>query len=129
VSFSSSASYDGASTHWVDTVDGVATEYVGNYLGDMHYEYFPFNTNDWQQLPNFIGMPGVHHWRFCFYSNNLLAILRSKPDNTARFESLITLAEAVAHDAPSPQDQRHYGSFNPITAEFVVGSLVPVNWA
>lgn len=126
IGFASSAVYDGGSTHITTVIDGVQQDYVQNFLTDMQYEEFPFDTS---QLPNFVGMPGVRDWRFCFYSNNLLAVIRTKADNTARFDSLITADETVAHDAACPQDQRHYGSFNPITAEVVVGSLVPVNWA
>lgn len=127
VSFSSFASFDGVGTDWVDTFDGVVSTYrEPNGLLDIHYQWVPLETS---RLPNFVGMPVLHNWGFIFYSNNLLAIIRQNDDNTARFDSVITSAETVAHDAACPQDQRHFGTYNPITAEFRVGSTVPVNWA
>ncbi len=124
--FASSAMYDGAATHITTTRDGVTESFVQPFLTDMQYEEFPLDTSP---LPNFVGQPGVRDWRLVFYSNNLLAIIRTKADNTARFDSVITIEGAESHDAPCPQDQRHFGSYNPITGEFVVGSPVPVNWA
>lgn len=126
IGFASSALYDGAATHLSITRDGVTEEFVQPFLTDMAYEEFPLDTSP---LPNFVGMPGVRDWRVVFYSNNLLAIIRTKADNTARFDSVITIEGAESHDATCPQDQRHFGTFNPITAEFRVGSPVPVNWA
>lgn len=124
--FASSAFYDGGATHITTTRDGVTESNVVAGVRDMVYEEFPLDTS---RLPNFVGMPGVRDWRIVFYSNNLLAIIRTKDDNTARFDSVITVEGAESHAAACPQDQRHFGSYNPITAELVVGTPVPVNWA
>lgn len=77
------------------------------------------------------------NWQFDLYSNNCIGV--SQSDNqtgsanggqiSQRFIGAYTPAGFLAHQQPYPGDDiRHYGSFNPVTEEFVIGSTVPVNW-
>ncbi|MEB2870307.1 hypothetical protein [Pseudomonas rhizosphaerae] len=75
-------------------------------------------------------------WQLDLYSNNCIGV--SQADNqgqTATEDSIplrligaYTSAGFLARTQPYPEVFRHYGSFNPATEEFVIGSPVPVSW-
>ncbi|WP_268797509.1 hypothetical protein [Pseudomonas huanghezhanensis] len=68
-------------------------------------------------------------WHFSLYSNNLIAISHQVNQQPAVFEGALTPAGYLKQSGSYPiDDVRHYGSFNPASQEFVVGSPTPVNW-
>lgn len=83
------------------------------------------------RMPTFTAYCGAtKRLRFVLYSNNLLAATAQDDNDAATFTGVFTPDGYAVYAAPFPlADQRHFGSFNPITAEFVVGSTERVNWA
>ena len=68
-------------------------------------------------------------WKFSLYSNNLIGISLQINDEPALFEGVFTPDGFQPYSAAFPGDVRHFGSFNPESEQFVVGSPVPINWA
>lgn len=68
-------------------------------------------------------------WYFSIYSNNLIAVSHQFNQDPAVFDGVLTPGGYLPTSGSYPVDDvRHYGSFNPATQEFVVGSTSPVNW-
>lgn len=68
-------------------------------------------------------------WYFSIYSNNLVAVSHQFNQDPAVFDGVLTPGGYLPTSGSYPVDDvRHYGSFNPATQEFVVGSTSPVNW-
>lgn len=68
-------------------------------------------------------------WFFSIYSNNLIAVSHQVNQDPAVFDAALTPDGYFPASGSYPVDDvRHYGSFNPATQEFVVGSVSPVNW-
>lgn len=126
VSYNTSSSFDGYDTTRTNNIDGETQVIVNGELLDMYYLEFPLM----QFYPGFnFGFPHVGKYLFCPYTNNMVAVLRDNGDETAEFVSVLTPAGGAGQAGTAPADQRHYASYNPITAAVVVGSPELVNWA
>lgn len=128
-SASSSASFDGTSTHLAIEYDGEVSGGAGPGMVDQPE---PVLARLEGHRAN--RMPVIANWRFCLYSNNLMGIAklktRANERNDAEFLGGLTPVGFVQYAAPFAElDQRHYGSFNPITQQVVIGSSATVNWA
>jgi hypothetical protein len=83
------------------------------------------------RVPEFGAVVGtlVKLWYFSIYSNNLVAVSHQFNQDPAVFDGVLTPGGYRPTSGSYPVDDvRHYGSFNPATQEFVVGSTSPVNW-
>jgi hypothetical protein len=83
------------------------------------------------RVPEFGAVVGtlLKLWYFSIYSNNLIAVSHQFNQEPAVFDGVLTPGGYLPTSGSYPVDDvRHYGSFNPATQEFVVGSTSPVNW-
>lgn len=126
---SSSASFDGTSTHVANAYDG---EVSGGVTAGMFDQPEPVLARLEGHRAN--RMPIIANWRFCLYSNNLMGVAKLKTqanaNDDAEFLGALTLQGFLPYATRFTElDQRHYGSFNPITQQLVIGSTATVNWA
>jgi hypothetical protein len=70
-------------------------------------------------------------WVFIIYSNNLIGVAVQDSDDQRQLQGVFTPDGYIALDSPVPlpENNNHYGSYNPVTKKFVVASVDPVNWA
>jgi hypothetical protein len=67
-------------------------------------------------------------WKFFLYSNNQVGIAKSTDGVDFTFVGSASPDGFVAAGGTVPATTQHFGSYNPVTEEAVIGSPTPVNW-
>jgi hypothetical protein len=67
-------------------------------------------------------------WEFYLYSNNQVGIAKSTNGEDFTFLGSASPDGFVAAGGAVPATTQHFGSYNPVTGEAIVGSPIPVNW-